>query len=248
MGLSDIDEDDLPPAPAPPASAAVFPKGAPAGGMVSLDDLFGPPTHSSAPIAPSQPVYAPSQPVNTQPMSEIDALFCAAMPPPVCAPVGQAPQKMIHVDYDDNEDNLLDLSRPAQSVQHQSLESCLDAFDRRHKPGGRVGCIGADSSQKSLSALTRNTDDNKVKSRLLHLLSYYDVLGVHRDASLDDIKRQYKQLAVSLHPDRVVGGSQSDDEANLFKAITTAYETLSDNEARLKYDAALNAGTAPPLV
>jgi DnaJ family protein A protein 2 len=59
--------------------------------------------------------------------------------------------------------------------------------------------------------------------------SFYDDLGVAKDASMEDIKRAYKRLAMKNHPDK--GG---DPEA--FKKISVAYETLSDPQKRREYD------------
>lgn len=59
--------------------------------------------------------------------------------------------------------------------------------------------------------------------------SYYDVLGVDRNASKDDIKKAYKSLAVKMHPDK--GG-----DADQFKEISSAYETLYDDDKRRAYD------------
>lgn len=59
--------------------------------------------------------------------------------------------------------------------------------------------------------------------------SYYDVLGVSRNASAEQIKKAFKKLAVKYHPD--AGG----DEAK-FKEISEAYEVLSDPEKKKEYD------------
>jgi molecular chaperone DnaJ len=62
---------------------------------------------------------------------------------------------------------------------------------------------------------------------------YYDILGVARDASGDDIKRAYRTLARKHHPD--VAPDKAEAE-HLFKEINEAYEVLSDPNKRAQYD------------
>jgi molecular chaperone DnaJ len=64
---------------------------------------------------------------------------------------------------------------------------------------------------------------------------YYDVLGVKKDASADEIKKAFRRKAVELHPDK--GG----DEAK-FKEVNEAYEVLKDKEKRQRYDQFGHAG------
>ncbi|HZA78604.1 MAG TPA: molecular chaperone DnaJ [Acidimicrobiales bacterium] len=68
---------------------------------------------------------------------------------------------------------------------------------------------------------------------------YYELLGVSRDATQEDIKRAYRRLARQLHPDTGHGDAQSEAR---FKEITRAYEVLSDPEKRRRYDAYGPAG------
>jgi molecular chaperone DnaJ len=62
---------------------------------------------------------------------------------------------------------------------------------------------------------------------------FYDVLGVGRDASPDDIKKAYRRLAMKYHPDRSAG--EPENEAK-FKEAKEAYEALSDRDKRAAYD------------
>ncbi len=64
---------------------------------------------------------------------------------------------------------------------------------------------------------------------------YYEVLGVSRNASEDEIKKAYTKLALKWHPDRHQGASRADAEAR-FKQINEAKEVLLDPAKRRKYD------------
>lgn len=62
--------------------------------------------------------------------------------------------------------------------------------------------------------------------------NFYDVLGVSRDSSIDDIKKAYKKAALAHHPDK--GG-----DPEKFKEVSAAAETLTDEKKRREYDSAL---------
>ena len=78
---------------------------------------------------------------------------------------------------------------------------------------------------------------------------YYEILGVKKDASQDDIQKAYRKLARKLHPDV----NKAADAESKFKDIGEAYEVLKDEDKRKKYDQygsawkrAQQTGSPPP--
>jgi molecular chaperone DnaJ len=70
---------------------------------------------------------------------------------------------------------------------------------------------------------------------------YYEVLGVARDASDQDIKSAYRKLALKHHPDRNPGNKAAEET---FKELAEAYSILSDEDKRARYDRFGHAGVA----
>lgn len=62
---------------------------------------------------------------------------------------------------------------------------------------------------------------------------YYKILGVERKASADDIRSAYRKLAMQYHPDKNPGDKKAEDK---FKEINEAYQVLSDEQKRARYD------------
>ncbi len=61
----------------------------------------------------------------------------------------------------------------------------------------------------------------------------YDVLGVSKTATADEIKKAYRKLAMKHHPDKNKGDKASEAK---FKEVSAAYEVLSDEKKRKNYD------------
>ena len=62
---------------------------------------------------------------------------------------------------------------------------------------------------------------------------YYEVLGVKKDATADEIKKAYRKMAIKYHPDKNPGDKEAEEK---FKEAAEAYDVLSDSEKRAKYD------------
>jgi molecular chaperone DnaJ len=71
---------------------------------------------------------------------------------------------------------------------------------------------------------------------------YYDILGVEKSVSDDELKKAYRKLARQYHPDLQTGEQQKKTAEEQFKTINEAYETLSDQEKRKRYDMFGHAG------
>jgi molecular chaperone DnaJ len=63
---------------------------------------------------------------------------------------------------------------------------------------------------------------------------YYEVLGVSREASTDEMKKAYRKLAMKYHPDR--NPDNHDEASEMFKEASEAYEVLSDDQKRQRYN------------
>lgn len=70
---------------------------------------------------------------------------------------------------------------------------------------------------------------------------YYEILGVKKNAALDEIKKAYRESALKYHPDRVPAEQKKDAEEK-FKEISEAYAVLSDSQKRALYDQYGHAG------
>lgn len=68
---------------------------------------------------------------------------------------------------------------------------------------------------------------------------YYDILGVEKSASQDEIKKSYRKLAMKFHPDKNPGDKAAEEK---FKEASEAYSVLSDTDKRAKYDRFGHAG------
>lgn len=73
---------------------------------------------------------------------------------------------------------------------------------------------------------------------------YYEVLGVNRGATPDEIKKAYRKLAMKLHPDRNPGDAAAEEK---FKELNEAYEVLSNDDKKAAYDRYGHAGVDPSM-
>ena len=83
------------------------------------------------------------------------------------------------------------------------------------------------------SAATGFDGDQWIDPHMATKRDYYELLGIQRNATDDEIKKAYRKLAMKYHPDRNAGNAEA---AEMFKEVSEAYEVLSDSGKRQRYD------------
>ncbi|XP_035688894.1 dnaJ homolog subfamily C member 1-like [Branchiostoma floridae] len=72
--------------------------------------------------------------------------------------------------------------------------------------------------------------------------NFYEVLGLDQSASMSDIRRSYRKLALQMHPDKVKGEGSAEDAEERFRKLVAVSEVLRDEDMRKKYDEILVTG------
>ena len=77
-----------------------------------------------------------------------------------------------------------------------------------------------------------NSNDDAICNEILKKTDYYEIIGVPKTATEEEIKKNYKKLALKLHPDK----NHSPQATEAFKKVTQAFSCLSNKEKRKVYD------------
>ncbi|KPP75202.1 dnaJsubfamily B member 12-like [Scleropages formosus] len=101
---------------------------------------------------------------------------------------------------------------------------------RQRRPAQGNGTVPEEKATDSAKAYTSEQLD--AVKRIKQCKDYYEILGVNKDASEDDLKKAYRKLALKFHPDK----NHAPGATEAFKAIGNAYAVLSNAEKRRHYD------------
>src|SRR5437762_8648786 len=84
-------------------------------------------------------------------------------------------------------------------------------------------------------------DRSQCEANCMSKRDYYEILGVGKSASADEIKKAYRKVAMQHHPDRNPGDKAAEEK---FKEAAEAYEILSDADKKAQYDRYGHAGVS----
>eukprot|EP00604_Paraphysomonas_vestita_P000670 CAMPEP_0174824782 /NCGR_PEP_ID=MMETSP1107-20130205/38037_1 /TAXON_ID=36770 /ORGANISM="Paraphysomonas vestita, Strain GFlagA" /LENGTH=308 /DNA_ID=CAMNT_0016053973 /DNA_START=569 /DNA_END=1495 /DNA_ORIENTATION=+ len=134
-----------------------------------------------------------------------------------------------------NSDNLKALLRRAESNYaigtEQSLQEALKDYEALHE-----------RNESEVGDMSKKIKQTKTAIKMAGRKDLYKILEVGRDADPDDIRKAYRKLALKYHPDKQAGKSEAEIEtaSTKFKAVSEAYEILSDPEKKSKYDSGVD--------
>ncbi|XP_046798824.1 dnaJ homolog subfamily B member 12 isoform X2 [Gallus gallus] len=121
----------------------------------------------------------------------------------------------------------LNKSEPSSNGQSQARESPKAQF---RKAGGDFPSANGEAGGEAPKGYTQDQVD--AVKRVKQCKDYYEILGVNREASDEDLKKAYRKLALKFHPDK----NHAPGATEAFKAIGNAYAVLSNPEKRKQYD------------
>ncbi|KAM4624431.1 dnaJ homolog subfamily B member 12b [Polymixia lowei] len=102
--------------------------------------------------------------------------------------------------------------------------------ENQHQQGPSMGTSREEKTSETAKSYTSDQLDS-VKS-IKQCKDFYEILGVQKDASEDELKRSYRKLALKFHPDK----NHAPGATEAFKAIGNAYAVLSNTDKRRQYD------------
>ncbi|NQV39208.1 MAG: J domain-containing protein [Nitrosopumilus sp.] len=121
--------------------------------------------------------------------------------------------------------------RRKTSYDKEELESKKDkTFEKYHSDWG--------DDYEELGQRRNTKEDKEFREALNNdeLPNYYEIIGISKDATYDEIKKKFREQAKKTHPDKTKENSEKE-----MAELNKAYEILSDNERREKYDRYLKA-------
>jgi tetratricopeptide (TPR) repeat protein len=101
---------------------------------------------------------------------------------------------------------------------------------------------GSSSDEKQIKELKTKIHETKIQIKQMKQKDFYKILNVSRNATQNEIKKSYRKLALKFHPDRQANKSEEERKKAevFFKDVNLAYEVLSDDVKKNKYDSGVD--------
>nr|XP_055031583.1 dnaJ homolog subfamily B member 12b [Misgurnus anguillicaudatus] len=123
------------------------------------------------------------------------------------------------------------LNQEGESRSQSSPTDAADGTEARQRCSG-VSSNGTTPGDKSADSKPYTSEQAEAVRRIKQCKNYYEILGVQKEASDEDLKKAYRKLALKFHPDK----NHAPGATEAFKAIGNAYAVLSNVEKRRRYD------------
>ncbi|KAL4323263.1 hypothetical protein GQ457_11G017650 [Hibiscus cannabinus] len=112
----------------------------------------------------------------------------------------------------------------------QSKPSDKPSIRRRNPPAGSAA--SSSSSPPADAAGTFTEEQVVIVKQIRKKKDYYEILGLEKSCSVDDVRKAYRKLSLKVHPDK----NKAPGAEEAFKAVSKAFQCLSDEESRKRYD------------
>ncbi|KAK6138588.1 hypothetical protein DH2020_027666 [Rehmannia glutinosa] len=99
-------------------------------------------------------------------------------------------------------------------------------------PRRRIPATGPSSSSSSSTSATYTEEQVTVVREIKRKKDYYEILGLEKSCSSEDVRKAYRKISLKVHPDK----NQAPGAEEAFKMVSKAFQCLSDGESRKRYD------------
>ncbi|CAK9182150.1 unnamed protein product [Ilex paraguariensis] len=124
------------------------------------------------------------------------------------------------------------LSKVDAQSQSNGPTSDIPSKPSNDGPRRRVSATGSSPSSSATNSVAYTEEHISIVREIKRKKDYYEILGLEKTCSVEDIRKAYRKLSLKVHPDK----NQAPGAEEAFKAVSKAFQCLSDEESRKKYD------------
>ena len=125
-----------------------------------------------------------------------------------------------------------------ETCEEKDCMSAIQDFEKAMELLERTASASGSSQDAQMKEIKTRIHETKIQMKQLKQKDFYKILNVSRNATQNEIKKSYRKMALKFHPDRQNNKSDEEKEKaeTLFKDVNLAYEVLSDETKKRKYD------------